>query len=124
MFSYQLFPLKDVSCDRNTEVLLHQLAHVYSLMLFHMCSMCATAEKGRIDPISHSRSAATLEKRKRKGKKTPNKHAPPKFPLDKQAEGDKPLEETRKLGFFHVLCSCNSSWKLKNFIFFRYNLRT
>lgn len=61
-------------------------------------------------------------------KKKPTLH--PKFPLDKQAREVELFEETiycsvtRELGYFHVLLFCNSSRKLKTFIFFRCNLCT
>lgn len=76
-FSYQLFPLKEVSCDRNTEVPLYQLVRVYSLLLLYTCSMHATVEKDLTLSASQGVQSPTHKPKKhnRNGKKKQSKNS-------------------------------------------------
>lgn len=105
----------------------------------HVLNVCHSwrGKDWHYQSLKECRHLPVKKKQKRKNKQTgkkknhhPNKtpnHTTTQIPL-KQARGEEPLDETVycsvtiKLGLFHVLWFCNSSWKLKTFIFFRYNL--
>lgn len=102
-------------------------SHIFTPCCYSTCAQCVPCLKRKGLTLSASQGVqAPTRKKKTEENKTP----PPKFSLDKQARGEEPLKETvycsvsRKSCFFHILWFCNSSWKLKTFIFFRYNLCT